>query len=108
MVRTKLFQMMPKPWYKNITTAGELAEYSDLFPETIDKKSQSVQISPDIFFFKRLEQMGFKVMAHGGVLPIHWDVKTNKAYWLPANTPPTRDVVINGKPFGWVPELVAA
>jgi hypothetical protein len=105
MVRTKLFEMMPKPWYKCLHTIEEMLEFSDLFQEILSEHPQEVDISPDIFFFSRLAQMGFKVLAHGGVLPIHWDITTNKAYWLPKDSPPTAGVTYNGEPFGWTEEV---
>jgi hypothetical protein len=101
MIRTKLFQMMPRPWYKSLNTPDELKEFADLFPQVLETTPRSASISPDIFFFTRLRQMGFKVMAHGGVLPIHWDVKTNTPYWLPKGTPPTQGIMLDGKEFGW-------
>ncbi len=106
MVRTKIFQMMPKPWYRDINTREELEKYPDLFADMIAGDPQEVQVSPDIFFFSRLRQMGFTVLAHGGVLPVHWDVSTNKSYWMPKGSPPTKDVAFNGVPFGWTPEVL--
>lgn len=106
MVRTKLFEMMPRPWYKYLHTPEDMMQFPDLFPEILEGHPSDVEVSPDVFFFKRLEQMGFKVMAHGGVLPVHWDVTTNKAYWLPKDTPPTRGISVNGKEYGWTdPEM---
>jgi hypothetical protein len=106
MIRTKLFEMMPKPWYKWLHTRAELEQFPDLFADLIAGDPQEVDISPDIFFFTRLAQMGFKVLAHGGVLPIHHDVEKGKSYWMPANTPPTQGVTFNGQPFGWTKEVV--
>lgn len=100
MIRMKIFQMMPRPWFKTIKTMDEVAQYPDLFPPN-DFPIKSVCVSPDLFFFKRLEQMGFKCLAHGGVLPIHHGAD-GKKYWLPKNTPPTQGVVLNGVEFGWV------
>jgi hypothetical protein len=107
MVRTKIFGMMSKPWYRDIRTIEDLRQYPELFPEAQTHNGR-VSISPDIFFFTKLEQMGFKCMAHGGVLPIHWDVEKNQAYWLPADTPPTKNVLFDGKPFGWTSERLVA
>ena len=105
MVKTKLFQMMSRPWYKSIETIEEFKKYADLFPEALENP-QEVSITPDIFFFTKLASMGFKVLAHGGVLPIHHDVDTGKSYWLPKNTPPTQGVTYGGREFGWTPEII--
>ena len=102
MVRAELFRMMPKPWYQSITTLEQLVTHADVFPEMIESGlPTTVDISPDIFFFSKLAQMGFKVLAHGGVLCIHHDVRTGKSYWLPKDSYPCEGVTVNGEPFGW-------
>lgn len=110
MIRMQIFKMMSKPWFKELKTLEELREYPDLFPDQPEiKPGMKGGISSDLFFFTKLAQMGFKVLAHGGVLPIHWDVEKNQGYWLPKNMPPTKGVMINGKEFGWSnPELQVA
>ena len=106
MVRMDLFRMMPKPWFKEITTRDEVLQFPELFPEVIDKTIKEVRVSTDMFFFTKLAHMGFKALAHGGVLPIHWDIATNQAYWLPRGTPPTEGIMVDGEPFGWTnPEM---
>jgi glycosyltransferase involved in cell wall biosynthesis len=105
MVRTKLFGMMPRPWYRWIRSVDEAKEFPELFLGILADNPSDIEISPDIFFFMRLEQMGFKVLAHGGVLPVHWDVESGKSYWMPANSPPTEGVKFNGQTFGWTEEL---
>jgi len=100
---------MPKPWFVEIKTREQVMEFPELFPESIDKHIQEVRVSTDQFFFKKLDYMGFKALAHGGVLCVHWDMKTNTAYWLPKDTPPTRGVKVNGKEYGWTnPEVTFA
>lgn len=105
MIKVKLFRMMSKPWFKEIKNLEEALEYPDLFPD-IDKAKQvtygnKVRCGSDMFFYTKLAAMGFKVLAHGGVLPVHWDIKENHGYWLPKNTPPTEGVMFNGTEFGW-------
>jgi hypothetical protein len=105
MIRMEIFKLMPKPWFAWPRTREEVEKFSDLFPDMLATNSQIFDVSDDIFFFTRLRQMGFKVLAHGGVLPIHWSAD-NKPYWLPQGIGPTKGVTLNGKPFGWVnPEL---
>ncbi len=106
MVRTKLFEMMPRPWYQWIKNRQQLEQFADLFPEMIASDPQEVDISPDIFFFSRLRHMGFTVLAHGGVLPVHHDVEMCKSYWMPKGSPPIKGVSFNGVPFGWTPEVL--
>ena len=109
MIRTEIFKMMPKPWFKELKSMEEVREFPDLFPTEGITPGQKGGVSTDMFFYSKLAHMGFKVLAHGGVLPIHWDVEKNVGYWLPKDTPPTRGVMVNGKEFGWTdPELILA
>ena len=102
MIRTKIFQMMPKPWFKELKTLEEVLQFPDLFPNTAEAKTGNRGgVSTDLFFFSKLAHMGFKHLAHGGVLPIHWDVVKNEGYWLPKGMPPTKGVQFNGVEFGW-------
>lgn len=108
MIRMKIFSMMPKPWFKYLRTIEEVREFPDLFPQAMEEMQPGTKcgVSPDLFFFTKLAQCGFKVMAHGGVLPIHWDVEKNAGYWLPRGMPPTKGVTVNGQEFGWTdPEI---
>jgi hypothetical protein len=106
MVRMELFKLMPKPWFKEIKMREELMPFKDLFPDDIDERITKVGVSTDMFFFTKLAHYGFKALAHGGVLPIHWDVISNQAYWLPKDTPPTKNVIVNGVEYGWTkPEI---
>jgi len=100
MLKMKIFEMMPKPWFRELKTWQELAEYPELFPE-LPGKSDRTGVSTDFFFFTKLRHMGFKVLAHGGVLPVHWDIETQTGYWLPKDSPPVRGVKFNGKEYGW-------
>jgi hypothetical protein len=102
MIRTEIFKLMPKPWFRELKTIEEVREYPDLFPvpaELVPSKKGGV--SSDMFFYAKLAQMGFQALAHGGVLPIHWDIEKNTGYWLPKDSPPIRGVKFNGKEFGW-------
>lgn len=102
MIKMEIFKKMPKPWFKELKTLEEVKQYPDLFPEAIDVSSvKKIGVSTDLFFFTKLKKMGFKALAHGGVLPIHWDTETNTGYWLPKGMPPTKGVLVNGKEFGW-------
>ena len=62
--------------------------------------------APTSFSSRNFSKMGFTALAHGGVLPVHHDVETGKSYWLPRDCKPTDGIQIDGKPYGWTPELV--
>ncbi len=102
----EVFKKMAKPWFKNLDTMDGIKQFPDLFPEIIASKARRVGVSTDIFFFTKFQQLGMKVLAHGGVLPVHWS-PDGKSYWLPADSYPTAGVVIGGKKYGWTdPDVV--
>lgn len=105
MYRMELFKTMPKPWFKWIHTVDDLKGLEDLFPEIIESKSGRVDISEDMFFASRMEQMKWKTIAHGGVLPIHWS-PNGESFWIPANTYPTQGVKVNGEAYGWMDKTI--
>jgi hypothetical protein len=98
MVRNEAFLRMEKPWFKQIRTIEELNDYPGLFEP--EEMATLEEISVDFFFCQKLAKAGFKVMAHGGILPIHWSPE-GIPYWMPAGSYPTRGVEVNGKEFGW-------
>lgn len=97
MIRTKIFQMMPKPWFKELRTYEDVLQYPELFPNV--KPSTQCGVSTDFFFYSKLKAMGFKAMAHGGVLPVHYDGQTG--YWLPKKSYPVKELSFEGKEYGW-------
>jgi len=100
MIRMEIFKLMPRPWFRELKTWQEIAEFPGLFPE-LPGKSDRTGISTDLFFFSRLAKMGYKVLAHGGVLPVHWDAETQIGYYLPKGSPPVRGIKFNGEEYGW-------
>lgn len=101
MIRMDLFKKMPKPWFREINSREEVMEFPDLWPEALDESLQEVRVTTDMFFFTKLASMGMKALAHGGVLPVHWDMPTNRGYWLPKNSYPVQGLKIDGKEYGW-------
>jgi hypothetical protein len=106
MLKMEIFKLMPKPWFRELKTWDDIRQYPELFPETLPGESSNhcderTGMSTDFFFFAKLARMGFKVLAHGGVLPVHWDVEKQIPYWLPKGSPPTRGIRIDGKEYGW-------
>lgn len=80
LLKMEIFKQMAKPWFKTLDTMDEIRQYPDLFPELIEKAPKVCGVTTDIFFFTKMAKMGYKVMAHGGVLPKHWDIVKNKSY----------------------------
>jgi GT2 family glycosyltransferase len=48
------------------------------------------EIAEDLSFCNKVREAGYKVVAHGGVLCDHYDVKTGKVFSLPENSYPYR------------------
>jgi hypothetical protein len=96
MLKTEIFKHMPKPWFKNCDTYEEISEFPELFPEIIEAKPKRCGVTTDLFFCTKLNKMGYRVLAHGGVLPVHWDVEKNLGYWLPKGCYPIKDTAYEG------------
>ncbi len=83
MLKTEVFRLMPKPWFRTIDTLEEARQYPELFPTAWEREWKRIGVTSDMFFFTKLAKMGLKVMAHGGVLPKHWDMVKNKPCVMP-------------------------
>ncbi len=90
LVKTKVFDYLSKPWFKDVDSIDE-ARILGLADESSDAMSAS--FTDDAYFCHKIRQAGFKVMAHGGVLGIHWHSMTGQSFILPADAPPiTREM----------------
>ena len=69
MISTEVFKHLEKPYFK---TVHEYVQQG----EGIGCQS----ITDDIYFCTKVRQAGFKILAHGGVLCGHYDVKTDKIF----------------------------
>ncbi len=97
MVRNEVFEKLEKPWFKKLDTIEEMAAYGDLFPHEGTKYGL---VSVDIFFCQKLAKAGFKALAHGGILPIHWG-DDGIPYFLPADSYPMK-IMKSHKIDGWM------
>ena len=61
-IKTEVFQHLAEPWFK---TVNECDEESDI---------RKLEMTDDLYFCKKVRDAGFKLIADGGVLCIHWDV----------------------------------
>ncbi len=98
MVRNSVFEKIERPWFKKLDSVEEIASYGDLFPH---EGLTHGMISVDIFFCQKLAKAGYKVMAHGGVLPIHWDAAIGVPYYLPPDSYPMK-ILKAHKIDGWM------
>ncbi len=88
LIRTSVFKQIPKPWFKDINSIEEVDDPAIFGP---DGKPDEFRMTDDLYFCQKLSNAGFKVLAHGGVLPVHWD-QTGHGHVLPDDAPPVRDV----------------
>jgi hypothetical protein len=69
MIRTEVFRHLPRPWFKFNTEPGKL-------------------LGEDLYFCKQVNDAGFGIMAHGGVLCRHWDMASMQVYTMPEDSYP--------------------
>jgi len=84
MVRMSVFDKLEKPYFKDIKTIEDAVAHGYEVP---DPKPIKFEVTDDMYFCKKVREAGFKIMAHGGVLPIHWDTKGNPYYLRPDSYP---------------------
>lgn len=80
LVKTEVFQHLPKPWFKTIDNL-------DPYWDGITKAEVWTE---DLYFSDLVRKAGFKIYADGAVLCEHWDYNTMVATTLPADSPPMR------------------
>lgn len=92
MIRTSVFQSLPKPWFRDLNTIEERIEAGTIKPGEADRGA----MTDDIYFCYKAAAAGHRILMHGGVLPIHWDRKGNYAELLPDSYPFQSDTGTNG------------
>lgn len=84
MIKTSAFAKIPEPWFRDIDTVEEAREDPGL---TVHPSVGELRMTDDIYFFHKLKKAGLKALAHGGVLPVHWDQEGNP-FTLPRDSYP--------------------
>lgn len=84
MVKTEVFQHLPKPWFfePHEAPVGETMKIGD---EEIPVSHRSG--TDDLYFCRKVLDAGFRIVAHGGILPAHID-QNGAVYTLPADSYP--------------------
>ena len=81
MIRTSIFRSLQKPWF----------EYTDRRIKLVGGNGIEREIEgEDVGFCRKVRQAGFRVMADGGSLCIHWCCRTGVGYFLPQDSYPLR------------------
>jgi cellulose synthase/poly-beta-1,6-N-acetylglucosamine synthase-like glycosyltransferase len=84
MIRASAFARIPKPWFVDIESTEQAREHNLLSPVS---NPPYYQMTDDIYFCRKVREAGMRILAHGGVLPGHWDEHGN-VYFLPDDSYP--------------------
>lgn len=86
LIKTEIFKpnrgalTLDKPWFKTVDE-----------PAKVEGANEGRRvISDDLYFCNQLNARGMKILAHGGVLCLHWDTNPMKCYMLPEDSKPLR------------------
>lgn len=72
LIRSKIFESLPKPWFRDLNGVDEMREAGVLTQTDIELDTACGQMTDDIFFSRALAKHGHRMLVHGGVLCIHW------------------------------------
>jgi len=96
LIKTEVFKHISKPWF-----AEPDEDFSDKVVEIngVSCPLTRSTATDDLFFCKKVADAGFKIMAHGGVLPVHLD-QNGKMYTLPLSSYPCQGAGLKPLPGG--------
>lgn len=122
MIRLSIFKDLPKPWFWDVTEKSDAQKEPGLLTSG-PIEPVGFKMTDDIYFCRKVKQAGYGVLAHGGVLPIHWD-QEGQPWVLPMDAFPLRKSTItdlwykniippthwhedcdDGLPSGWMSDL---
>ncbi len=87
LIKTEVFKHISKPWF---------LEPDEIFVDAKDGVARNVG-TDDLYFCQKVTEAGFKIMAHGGVLPVHIDID-GRMYTLPIDSYPCQGVGLQPMP----------
>ena len=88
LIRTSIFKSLSEPWFKDINSIDEVGANTAVFGP--QGKPDEFRMTDDLFFCRKAVDAGFKILAHGGVLPVHWD-QVGVGHVLPDDAYPVKD-----------------
>lgn len=80
LINLDMVKDLPKPWFKTIDSVED-------FREGVFKAEHWTE---DLWFCKKVQDAGFRILADGGLLCSHWDNLTATEYTLPRTSKPWR------------------
>ncbi len=85
LIRTEVFKDLEPPWFKTV---------DDLTPH-LDNIPSGEMWTEDLYFCRKVtDTKKWKIIAHGGLVMPHVDVRTGKYYELPPDSKPARHLVL--------------
>lgn len=79
LIRTSLFDTLPKPWFRDLNTVEEQKEAGVLGePKNVNDIVHKAEMSDDIFFCKKAKRAGHRILAHGAIICAHYDQEGNR------------------------------
>jgi hypothetical protein len=89
LIKASALEKIPKPWFKDISSIKEAKEAGFPVQEDSSVLSNQFHMTDDVYFSNKVYDAGMRGMAHGGVLPVHFDDRGNP-YVLPEDSYPVR------------------
>lgn len=86
MIRLSCLKDLPEPWFRDVASGDEPDD-----DPILQVEGATVRMTDDVYFCEKLKRHGFKVLAHGGVLPVHIGQEGN-GFVLPNDSYPLKDV----------------
>jgi hypothetical protein len=80
-IKTEIFKHLEKPYFLWVDPQEKE------LPAGVARHAQT----DDIYFCEKVRKAGFRLIADGGVLCVHWDVGTGKHYMLPPDSYPIKN-----------------
>jgi predicted O-methyltransferase YrrM len=94
MIRASVFAKIPEPWFHDITDLADAHAHGWFLDRQLGCPAE---VTDDMYFSRKVREAGFKLLAHGGVLPGHWG-QDGQCYRIAEDTYPFRgEVVSNGR-----------
>lgn len=91
MIRTELFQRLPKPWFRDLNTIDEVAAAGMSHPDDKVDGVERGAMTDDIYFCRTIHRAfpfpAAQIWAHGGVICRHWG-RNGDYYEIPRTSYP--------------------
>lgn len=94
LIKTEVFKHISKPWFLEPDEA--YVDQTEIL-NGVECPLTAMRGTDDLFFCKKVAEAGFKIIAHGGVLPVHVDSE-GKYYTLPLDSYPCQGMGLSQMP----------